>query len=68
MFTGPRPKRRSIDPLLIASLGGPSVLLRFHEPVVAMGMWGRRKAVTSIALGVDDSAAFLNALHVQRQN
>ena len=65
MFTGPRPKRRSIDPLLIASLGGPSVLLRFHEPVVATSMWGRRKTVTSIALAVDNPAAFLRSLDLR---
>lgn len=61
-FTGPRPARRSTDPLVLTSLSPPSVLLRFREPFVATGMWGRRRTVASIAVPVDDAAAFLRAL------
>jgi hypothetical protein len=59
---GPRPRRRSTDPLVMAALTSPSVLLRLREPVQAAGLWGRRVAVTSIAVAIDEPAAFLRCL------
>jgi hypothetical protein len=63
-FTGTRVKRGSTDPLSLAWLTTPSVLVRFHEPVIATGLWGRNKTAAAIAVPVDDVDAFLRAVEI----
>jgi hypothetical protein len=61
-FTGTRVKRGSTAPLSLAWFTTPSVLVRFHEPVSATGLWGRKKTTAAIAVPVDDVDAFLRAV------
>jgi hypothetical protein len=63
-FTGTRVKRGSTDPLSLAWFTTPSVLVRFHEPVSATGLWGRKKTAAAIAVPVDDVDAFLRAVEI----
>ena len=49
-FTGTRVKRGSTDPLSLAWFTTPSVLVRFHEPVIATGLWGRKQTAAAIAV------------------
>lgn len=60
-FSG-RVKRGSTDPLSLAWFARPSVLVRFHEPVVAAGLWGRKKSAASLAVAVDDVEGFVRAV------
>ncbi len=48
--------------LLAAELLWPGVLLELRAPVVARGLFGRRKTVSRVSLSVDDRARFIAAL------
>jgi len=48
--------------LRLVVLNEPQWLIELHEPVVARGPFGRRKAVTSIGVAADDGDAFGEAL------
>lgn len=63
-LTGARLKRGSTDPLSLAWFTTPSVLVRFHEPVVATGLWGRKRTATAIAVPIDDVDGFLRAVEI----
>lgn len=64
-FSGPRVKRGSSDPLSLAWFTTPSVLVRFQEPVMATGLWGRKQSAAAIAVPVDDVGAFLRAVEIR---
>jgi hypothetical protein len=40
----------------------PNVVLRLAEPVTALGMYGMRRRISSVALAVDDRSGFVRAL------
>ena len=63
-FTGPRLKRGSTDPLSLAWFTTPSALVRFHEPVIATGLWGRQKTAAAIAVPIDDVDGFVRAVEI----
>ena len=43
--------------------GEPNLVLRFHQPLLARGMYGITRPVTTLALALDDREAFQRALH-----
>lgn len=49
-------------PLRAARLGAANVWIRLAEPVEAIGVYGRRRRVTTIALGVDQPDRLIAAL------
>ena len=61
-FTGTRVKRGSTDPLSLAWFATPSALVRFHEPVIATGLWGRKKTAAALAVPIDDVDGFMRAV------
>ena len=63
-FTGARVKRGSTDPLSLAWLTTPSALVRFHEPVIVTGLWGRKKTAAAIAVPIDDVDGFTRAVEI----
>jgi hypothetical protein len=63
-FTGTRLKRGSTDPLSLAWFTAPSALVRFHEPVIATGLWGRKKTAAAIAVPIDDLDGFVRAVEI----
>jgi hypothetical protein len=46
--------------------GDPNVAMEFSEPMIAAGMFGRRRRVTRVALSIDDPPAFERALTTAR--
>jgi hypothetical protein len=51
-------------PSRVAWFTTPSVLVRFQEPVIAAGLWGRKKTAAAIGVPVDEVDAFLRAVEI----
>ena len=49
-------------PAVVATPGAPRFALDLRRPVQAVGPYGRRKAVTRVAVGADDPDRFLEAI------
>lgn len=53
------------DTLNAAVMGEPRVMILCREPVVAVGLFGRRRMVNRVGLTVDEEPAFVAALHAR---
>lgn len=56
------PPRRAPGLLRVGGNGRPSALLVLREAIMARGPYGRTKAVTTVALALDEPAAFAGAI------
>ncbi len=61
-ISGPAPNRKAPGFLSAVFLNEPQYLIELKEPVVARGLLGRTREVTRIALAVDDSPRFGEAV------
>jgi len=60
--TFPIPERRAPGYVRITGLGEPNLLIELHEPVLAEGLYGRRKLVSRLGVSADDPAGFTRSL------
>ncbi len=56
------PSRKTPGYLKALLLGTPPYLIALNHPIVAHGLYGRRKTITMIGLAVDDTVSFEAAL------
>ena len=56
------PSRKTPGYLNAILLGTPQYLIAFKKPIVAHGLYGMRRTITTLGLAVDDPASFETAL------
>jgi len=61
---GHAPGRQDAGYLPLVVINEPQWLIELAEPVIAHGLFGRRKTVTRIGVAVDDAQGFRAALHL----
>ncbi len=59
---GKPPARKTPGYLEAILLGKPHYVIALNEPIVAQGLYGMRKTITTLGLAVDDAEAFETAL------
>ncbi len=60
--TAKPPSRKTPGYLSAILLGTPQYLIALNQPIVAHGLYGRRRTITTLGFAVDDTASFEAAL------